>query len=43
MSDCIYGTSIAEIHNMSLEDLFDFTPLSHDDDEDDNNESLLNN
>ena len=43
MSDCIYGTSIAEIHNMSLEDSFDFTPLSHDDDEDDNNESLLNN
>ena len=43
MSDCIYGTSVAEIHNMSLEDLFDFTPLSHDDDEDDNNESLLNN
>jgi hypothetical protein len=29
--------------NMSLEDSFDFTPLNYDDDEDDNNESLLNN
>ena len=28
---------------MSLEDSFDFTPLNYDDDEDDNNESLLNN
>jgi hypothetical protein len=28
---------------MSLEDSFDFTPLNHDDDEDGNNESLLNN
>jgi hypothetical protein len=30
-------TSVPEIHNISLEDSFDFTPLNHDDDEDDNN------
>jgi hypothetical protein len=39
----IDGTSVPDIHNMSLEDSFDFTPLNYDDDEDDNNESLLNN
>jgi hypothetical protein len=39
----IDGTSVPEIHNISLEDSFDFTPLYHDADEDDNNESLLNN
>jgi hypothetical protein len=39
----IDGTSVPDIHNMSLEDSFDFTPLNYDDDEDDNNERLLNN
>ena len=39
----IDGTSVPEIHNLSLEDSFDYTPLNHDDDEEDNNESLLNN
>jgi hypothetical protein len=29
----IDGTSVPDIHNMSLEDSFDFTPLNYDDDE----------